>query len=85
MQKSFLNVQIQQSIMSTEKLHLLTEREKQVLRHIAEGNTNLQISELLSIAENTVKTHRKNIKRKLEIVSTADLVKFAQKTGLITS
>jgi DNA-binding CsgD family transcriptional regulator len=71
--------------MSTEKLHLLTEREKQILTYIAEGNTNIQISELLSIAENTVKTHRKNIKRKLEMVSTADLVKFAQKAGLIAS
>ena len=56
----------------------LTPRECQILRSIAHGNTNKLIAEELNIAFHTVKTHRKNICRKLETGKLIDLVKFTQ-------
>ncbi|MGM0608101.1 MAG: response regulator [Candidatus Muiribacteriota bacterium] len=61
----------------------LTKREQQVLLHISEGFSNPEISEKLNIALNTVKIHRKNIMKKLNVHKTADLIKYAIKQGII--
>lgn len=55
----------------------LTRREREVLKLIAEGNTSRQIGELLFISQRTVDRHRSNIKKKLKLKRTADLVKYA--------
>lgn len=60
----------------------LTEREKQVLRLIAEGKSNKEIAELLCLSAKTVAAHRANIMSKLEIHSRAELVKYAIRHGL---
>ena len=60
------------------RFDLLTRREREILKLIAEGDTNKTISEKLCISFQTVKTHRKNICRKLETGKLIDLVKFAQ-------
>jgi DNA-binding NarL/FixJ family response regulator len=60
----------------------LTEREKQVLRLIAEGKSNKEIAELLCLSAKTVAAHRANIMGKLEIHSRAELVKYAIRHGL---
>jgi DNA-binding NarL/FixJ family response regulator len=56
---------------------LLTARERQVLRHIANGESNKQIARELDLSVRTVETHRLNIKRKLDIDGQAELIKFA--------
>ena len=56
---------------------LLTQRERDVLRHIAEGHANKQIAQALNLSVRTVETHRLNIKRKLGIDSQAELIKYA--------
>ncbi|AMP07690.1 bacterial regulatory s, luxR family protein [Collimonas pratensis] len=56
---------------------LLTARERQVLQHIANGESNKQIARELDLSVRTVETHRLNIKRKLEIEGQAELIKFA--------
>ncbi len=61
----------------------LTRREREVLKLIAEGYTNQQISELLFISIRTVQSHRLNIRRKLSCHRTADLVKYAIRKGYI--
>ena len=61
----------------------LSEREKDVLVLITQGNTNREVGEILEITEATVKTHRKHIKKKLKARNTADLCKIAQSCGLI--
>lgn len=61
----------------------LTERELQVLRHVAQGFTNRSISEQLGISIKTVDTHRTNLMRKLDLHSTAELVRHAITTGII--
>ena len=61
----------------------LAKREKQVLRLMALGHSSSEISEQLTIAETTVKTHRRNIKAKLEAGNNYDIVCFAQAFNLI--
>jgi DNA-binding CsgD family transcriptional regulator len=60
------------------KFKSLTTRECEILRLIANGDSNKTISEKLFISSHTVKTHRKNICRKLETGKLIDIVKFAQ-------
>jgi len=61
----------------------LTKREKEVLQHIAEGLTNVQIAEKLFISIDTVDSHRKNLHTKLNVTNTALLVRFAVENDLL--
>ena len=61
----------------------LSTREREVLQLAAEGLTNAEIGERLSIGKRTVETHRANLIRKLDLKSQADLVKFAVRRGLV--
>lgn len=61
----------------------LTTREREVLRLVAEGKSSPQIAGLLSISIRTVDQHRANIKNKLRLRKTADLVKYAISQGYI--
>ena len=59
----------------------LSDRECQVLKLIAEGYTDRQIGELLFISLRTAQRHRYNIRTKLNLKRTADLVKYAIAKG----
>jgi len=61
----------------------LTEREAEVLQHLAEGENNEEIAEKLVISPKTVARHRENIMRKLNLHSRADLVRYAIRKGII--
>lgn len=61
----------------------LTKREKEVLLHIAEGLTNVQIAEKLFISTDTVDSHRKNLHTKLNVNNTAMLVRYAVENDLL--
>jgi len=60
----------------------LTTREQEVLRHLANGESNKQIARALDLSVRTVETHRLNIKRKLGIEGQAELIKFAVQHAL---
>ena len=60
-----------------EILKRLTEREREVLQLIAEGQTNHQIAGLLFVSEKTVQAHRANLMKKLDIHNIAGLTRFA--------
>jgi DNA-binding NarL/FixJ family response regulator len=60
----------------------LTVRERKVVQLIAEGNSNKETAHLLSISVKTVETHRTASMRKLDLHSTADLVRYAFREGL---
>jgi PAS domain S-box-containing protein len=64
------------------RLSCLTDREKQIITHMADGLTCKEISNLLSISYYTAETHMKNIHHKLKIKSKAALLSFAVETGL---
>ena len=60
----------------------LTAREREVLKLIAEGNTNQDVAQLLCLSRKTVETHRGNIMDKLDLHKVTDLVKYAIREGL---
>ena len=62
----------------------LTEREKEVLGLMADGLTNRQISQAMSISINTVNAHVRNILSKLVVNSRTEAVSLAVREGLIT-
>jgi two-component system, NarL family, response regulator NreC len=63
----------------------LTQRERQILQSVAEGRSNKEIAQLLSIKPKTVAIHRANLMRKLNIRGAAQLALFAAKKGLVKS
>jgi DNA-binding NarL/FixJ family response regulator len=58
---------------------MLSEREREIITLIAEGLTNVTISEKLFLSKHTVNTHRKNIMAKLGVKNTAGIVMYAVK------
>jgi DNA-binding NarL/FixJ family response regulator len=68
-----------------DNLASLTQREKQVLRMVAQGYRNREIAESLHISLKTVDTHRTNLMRKLNLHSLVELVDLANKTGFVDS
>jgi two-component system, NarL family, nitrate/nitrite response regulator NarL len=62
----------------------LTNREREVLVHIADGLSNKEIAQQLTIGVRTVETHRERIMRKLDIHTVAGLTRFAISQGLVT-
>jgi two-component system response regulator NreC len=61
----------------------LTEREREILKLIAEGFSNGEIADRLVISPSTVHSHRANLMRKLELGSRHELVQYARQKGLI--
>jgi two-component system response regulator NreC len=61
----------------------LSDRERQVLTLIAEGNTAQQIADNLFLSVNTVQTHRNHIMEKLKLQNRSELIRYAVRKGLI--
>lgn len=61
----------------------LTGREQTILLELAQGRSNKDVAAALDISVRTVETHRKNIKRKLGIASTAGLTRYALEHGVL--
>ncbi len=62
----------------------LTNREREILKLIAEGHTNQEIAELLVLSIATVQTHRAHIMAKLGLHNPTELIKYAIRRGFIT-
>ncbi len=62
----------------------LTNREREILKLIAEGHTNQEIAELLVLSTTTVQTHRAHIMTKLGLHSRTELIKYALQRGFIS-
>ena len=63
----------------------LTDREMELLQWVADGLSNKAIAQKLSISENTVKYHMKNILQKLDVQNRTEAVMQAIRAGLLTS
>lgn len=63
---------------------VLSERENEIIKLVAEGNTNGKIAELLFLSNHTVNTHRKNIMSKLGVKNTAGIVMYAVKMNIVS-
>ena len=66
------------------KIATLTDREREVLCLVAEGFSNAEIAERLSISQRTAETHRFNLMHKLELKNNAELIHYAIQQGIIT-
>ncbi|TAM50474.1 MAG: response regulator transcription factor [Paraburkholderia sp.] len=60
----------------------LTSREREVLQHLAAGESSRRIADALDLTPQTISTHKKNIFEKLEIESDAALIRYAVRHGL---
>jgi FixJ family two-component response regulator len=61
----------------------LTPREREVLTHVVAGKLNKQIAGDLGTVEKTIKVHRGRMMKKLGLRSVADLVRLAEKAGIL--
>lgn len=62
---------------------LLTPRERQILRLIADGYTNKEIADRLVLSPSTIHSHRSNLMRKLDLDTQYGLIQYARKRGWI--
>ena len=62
----------------------LSEREREIFQLVAEGHSNKEIADLLSVSPSTVETHRAHIFEKLDVHNTAELVLYAVRRGVIS-
>jgi len=61
----------------------LSARERGVVQLIAQGNSNKKIASLLNLSLKTVESHREKVRHKLDLRSTADLVRYAIRNSLV--
>jgi DNA-binding NarL/FixJ family response regulator len=61
----------------------LTDREKQVLKLVAEGHSNKEVADALGISVKTAMSHREHVMEKLDLHSRTELIRFAIKQGII--
>lgn len=64
-------------------LNCLTRREREVLQLIAEGHSNKEIAEILTVSLKTVESHRYNLMRKLDLHDRGELIKYAIQKKII--
>jgi DNA-binding NarL/FixJ family response regulator len=62
----------------------LSNREREIFQLVAEGHSNKEVADLLSISPTTVETHRAHILQKLDVHNMAELVLFAVRRGVIS-
>lgn len=87
--KKYMNEELSQALLTTllrtasstkggqDPFQLLSTRERAVLRQVAQGHTNVEIAELLSISPKTVDTYRSRIMQKLNLTRKSELVAYA--------
>jgi DNA-binding NarL/FixJ family response regulator len=68
---------------SIDKRYILTPREREIVRYVAQGLSHTEIGDKIHISPRTVDTHRTNIMRKLEVHSIAELIKIAMQLKII--
>ena len=87
--RTFLNSRTQQALMKQwledgpKRPDELTPREMEVVKLIAEANTNRQIADALQVSEKTVESHRANVLSKLGMRDRVELVRYAIRRGLV--
>jgi two-component system, NarL family, response regulator NreC len=69
---------------ATDSYELLTTREREILQLLAEGRTNKEVAAKLNISPYTAETHRRRILQKLNLHSSAELVLYAVRKGIIS-
>jgi NarL family two-component system response regulator LiaR len=87
--QSFLDPQVADAVLkelslSAKSQPVLSEREQEVLQHLALGRTNRQIAEIMIVSPETIKSHVGNILTKLQLAHRTQIVVYALKQGFIS-
>lgn len=69
---------------AADRYDTLSDREREIFQLIAEGHSNKEVAEILSLSPTTVETHRAHILQKLDVHNTAELVLYAVRRGVIS-
>ncbi len=85
LKKSALSAALGASSRPEDPIDDLTDRERMVLQHAAEGFTNIEIGQRLFISSRTVESHRASLMRKLNLTCQTDLVRFAVRRKIISA
>jgi DNA-binding NarL/FixJ family response regulator len=83
--KTALHAALGANVRDNDPYQDLTERERVVLQHAAEGYSNAEIGQKLFISSRTVESHRANLMKKLNLTCQTDLVRFAIRRKIITA
>lgn len=75
-------VELSSSFSDNPAFIVLTDREREVLQQLAEGNTTKEMADALCVSVKTIETHRRNIMEKLNLHSVAELTKYAIREGV---
>ncbi len=81
--RSFISKESNKALQASTIDIVLTDREREVLAHLAKGNTNNMIAEQLCISSKTVEKHRASLMSKLDVNSVAELLVYALREGLL--
>jgi len=76
--------ELQRQISREKGVEALSQREQEILKRIADGQTTKEIAFALALSTKTIETHRLNLMNKLGVTSVAQLTKFAVREGLTT-
>ncbi len=68
---------------SAKEKSVLSSKEKEILRSVIDGKTNVQIGKLYGLSSRTVETHRRNIMKKMNVKNTAEMVAKAIKKRMV--
>lgn len=81
---TYISQEAQALIAANPKVVKLTERQLEILKHVAHGLTNAEIGKLCGVTANCVKIHISTIFKKLNAANRAELVKIAMREHLVT-
>ena len=76
--------QVASSAITDDPYKQLTDREREMLKLLADGHTTQEIADMLAVSPKTVEGHKTNLMAKLDIHNRAELVKYALRRGIIT-
>ena len=79
----FPNLALNDAKPSSDPLGVLTRREREVFFSVIAGNTSKKIAELLNMSLKTVENHRTKVYKKLQVTRVAELLRMANKAGLL--
>ena len=71
------------NLLMEEDKNILTAKEIQILPYIVKGNTSKEISKIFNVSARTIETHRRNIRNKLRVKNTSELVSYAIRKELV--
>jgi two-component system, NarL family, response regulator NreC len=69
---------------ASDRYDTLSDREREVFQLVAEGKSNKEMADLLCVSVSTIETHRAHVMTKLDLHSTADMVRYAVRKGVVS-